>query len=178
MTALRRRRRAAAKIGVHPRPADSFAHAMPALLRDAGGARPARDKWVAGFPATASGLPAIHALVILNDADDGRAAGDPRRRPDHRRSGRPRCRGVAIARFGPRRLGRPPARRDRRRRRPGPQPLEVVGHVLPGVELVIFDRHPDRAADARRGGRGPRAGIAAGDTTADGHGRASGTPTS
>src|SRR5262249_23289652 len=41
-----------AKIGVHPRPAASFGHAMPAWLR---GVRPDEDllgiKWVTGFPA-------------------------------------------------------------------------------------------------------------------------------
>src|SRR5262249_15491337 len=43
------------KIGVHPRPDGSFAHAMPASLRPAEGDDGARDllgiKWIAGFPA-------------------------------------------------------------------------------------------------------------------------------
>ena len=63
------------KIGVHPRPAGSFAHAMPAFLR---GADPdgADDlvgmKWVAGFATNnARGLPAINAVVVLNDPATG-----------------------------------------------------------------------------------------------------------
>src|ERR687895_262278 len=62
------------KIGVHPRPVGSFAHAMPAALRpvDAGpGDNTSRDllgiKWVTGFQDNrVRGLPAIHAVVILS----------------------------------------------------------------------------------------------------------------
>src|SRR4051794_19363172 len=42
------------KSGVHPRPAGSFAHAMPALLRGAepdGGEDLLGMKWISGFPA-------------------------------------------------------------------------------------------------------------------------------
>ncbi|HEX5451073.1 MAG TPA: hypothetical protein VFW86_01675, partial [Candidatus Limnocylindrales bacterium] len=67
------------KIGVHPRPAGSFAHAMPAHLR---GLDPAgRDdqlgmKWVAGFATNNGlGLPAIHAVVVLNDPETGAPVG-------------------------------------------------------------------------------------------------------
>ena len=76
-----------AKIGVHPRPAGSFAHAMPAFLRGTspdGSGDLVGMKWVAGFsdnPAT--GLPAIHALVVVNDPRTGVPVADPRRRPDH-----------------------------------------------------------------------------------------------
>ena len=62
------------KIGLHPRPTESFAHAMPALLRgsDAGGAGDLVGmKWVAGFDTNkALGIPAINAVVILNDATE------------------------------------------------------------------------------------------------------------
>src|SRR3954449_3969827 len=77
------------KIGVHPRPEGSFAHAMPAHLRgrpaaegaqeDAGGGAAGSAggdllgiKWIAGFPANRGlGLPAIHGLVLLTDAATG-----------------------------------------------------------------------------------------------------------
>ena len=42
-------------------------------------------KWVAGFGANnALGLPAINAVVVLNDAATGLPTRDPRRRADHR----------------------------------------------------------------------------------------------
>src|SRR5690349_17862188 len=62
-----------AKIGISPRPADSFAHAMPAHLRASSTGTDATDdlvgiKWVLGFPTNnAIGVPAIHAIAILND---------------------------------------------------------------------------------------------------------------
>ena len=41
-------------------------------------------KWVLGFPANnALGLPAIHGILLLNDAADRRPDRDPRRRADH-----------------------------------------------------------------------------------------------
>src|SRR5687768_1316018 len=61
------------KLGVHPRPEGSFAHAMPAHLRgdDAAGDL-VGIKWVLGFRTNnARGLPAINALVILNDPATG-----------------------------------------------------------------------------------------------------------
>src|SRR6476646_4185479 len=62
-----------AKIGVHPRQDGSFAHAMPAHLR---GSAAAADllgiKWVSGFPENvAIGLPAISAVVVMNDPGTG-----------------------------------------------------------------------------------------------------------
>jgi ornithine cyclodeaminase/alanine dehydrogenase len=63
------------KIGVHPRQAGSLAHAMPALLRGAaadGSADLIGAKWIAGFPSNPGlGLPAYHALVLLNDPVTG-----------------------------------------------------------------------------------------------------------
>jgi ornithine cyclodeaminase/alanine dehydrogenase-like protein (mu-crystallin family) len=63
------------KIGVHPRQAGSLAHAMPALLRgDAadGSADLIGAKWIAGFPSNPRfGLPAYHALILLNDPMTG-----------------------------------------------------------------------------------------------------------
>ena len=75
------------KIGVHPRPDGSFAHAMPAHLRGAdpdGAGDLLGIKWVAGFATNNErGLPAINAVVVLNDAATGLPTRDPRRRADH-----------------------------------------------------------------------------------------------
>jgi ornithine cyclodeaminase/alanine dehydrogenase-like protein (mu-crystallin family) len=63
------------KLGVHPRQPASHTAAMPALLR--GDDRLGADdllgvKWVTAFPDNRrTGLPAIHALVVLNDALSG-----------------------------------------------------------------------------------------------------------
>ncbi len=145
-----------AKIGVHPRPAGSFAHAMPAYLRGADAA--GRDdrlgmKWVAGFAANnALGLPAIHAVVILNDAETGA--------PVAFLDGGPitalrtaAVSGVAIRRFAPVVTGRAPRAALVGAGVQGRSHLAVLGGLLPGVSLTLFDRHPERAgalADAAR----------------------------
>ncbi len=137
------------KIGVHPRPAGSFAHAMPAFLR---GADPdgADDlvgmKWVAGYATNnAHGLPAISAVVVLNDPATGL--------PTAILDGGPitamrtaAVSGVAIRRFAPRVEGRPLRAGLIGAGTQGHSHLAVLGGVLPGVELTVFDRHPDRAA--------------------------------
>ena len=136
------------KIGVHPRPAGSFAHAMPAYLR---GADPdgADDlvgmKWVAGFGTNNErGLAAINAVVVLNDAATGM--------PSALLDGGPitalrtaAVSGVAIRRFAPRVEGRAVRAALIGAGTQGRSHLAVLGHVLPGVELTVFDRHPDRA---------------------------------
>ncbi len=157
MTALVADAELPAKIGVHPRPEGSFAHAMPALLRHAGARAPGTDaagsastaddllgiKWVTGFGENqARGLPSIHALVIVNDA----ATGVPTAILDGgsitaQRTGA--VSGVAIARFAPSRAQRAAIIGAGVQ---GHSHLEVVGHVLPGVELSVHDRHPERAA--------------------------------
>lgn len=142
------------KIGVHMRAPGTFAHAMPAALTPAGdGASPppeAEDllgiKWVTGVPGNrAQGLPAIHALVVLNDP----ATGVPRAVMD----GGPitalrtaAVSGVAMARFGPVVGGRPARVTIVGAGVQGHSHLEVVGHVLPGATLTIVDRHPERAS--------------------------------
>jgi ornithine cyclodeaminase/alanine dehydrogenase len=134
------------KIGVHPRPEGSFAHAMPAALRgadEAGSEDLLGIKWIAGFPGNRSrDLPAIHGLVILTDPTTGlpRAILDAGPITAERTAA---ISGVAIRAF----LG------DRSARRvallgAGVQArshLPVLGHVLPGLDLVVFDRHADRA---------------------------------
>jgi len=135
------------KIGVHPRPDGSFAHAMPAHLR----AADADDdllgiKWIAGFPANrAAELPAIHGLVLLNDPTTGvpRAILDAGPITAERTAA---VSGVAIARFAPAVAGRAPRAAILGAGVQGRSHLAVVGHLLPGVELTVFDRHPERAA--------------------------------
>ena len=145
------------KIGVHPRPEGSFGHAMPAHLR---GADPdgADDlvgmKWIAGFPGNGSrGLPAIHGLVVLVDALTGRPAAilDAGPITAERTAA---ISGVAIARFAPRVAGRAPRAALIGTGVQGRSHLAVLGRVLPGVHLAVFDRHPDRAASLAEAARG------------------------
>ena len=124
------------KIGVHPRPPSSFAHAMPAFLRGsgaAGGDGHAAEgdrlgmKWVSGFPANRElGLPAISAIVVLNDARTGQpiAILDGGPITAERTAA---VSGVAISRFGPSAgstgaAGGPLRVANARRRDAGPQP--------------------------------------------------------
>jgi ornithine cyclodeaminase/alanine dehydrogenase-like protein (mu-crystallin family) len=135
------------KIGVHPAQPASFAHAMPALLRDEGsdgGAGLLGVKWVAGFPSNImAGLPAIHATTILSDARTGvpRAFLDAGALTAARTAA---VSGVAIARWGPR------ERRDARVALIGAgvqarSHLPIVDHLVPGAELVLCDRELARA---------------------------------
>jgi ornithine cyclodeaminase/alanine dehydrogenase-like protein (mu-crystallin family) len=137
------------KIGVHPRPDNAFAHAMPAYLR---GSDPTarRDllglKWIAGFPANQTiGIPAIHGLVLLNDP----ATGQPTAILDAGPITAERTAavsGVAIARFAPAVTDRAPRAALLGAGVQGRSHLAVIGHLLPGVDLAVFDRHTDRAA--------------------------------
>jgi ornithine cyclodeaminase/alanine dehydrogenase-like protein (mu-crystallin family) len=136
------------KIGVHPRPAGSFAHAMPAHLR---GSDPrGRDdlvgmKWVAGFATNNElGLPAIHALVLVNDPLTGV--------PVAILDGGPitaartaAVSGVAVRRFAAIPSGRPARAALIGAGVQGQSHVAVLGHVLPGVDLTLFDRHGERA---------------------------------
>jgi ornithine cyclodeaminase/alanine dehydrogenase-like protein (mu-crystallin family) len=137
------------KIGVHLRESGSFAHAMPAWLRprdatDAGGDLLGL-KWVSGMPSNRErGLPVINAVVVLNDG----ATGVPRAILD----GGPitalrtaAVSGAAIRHFAPVGLGRAVRTTIIGAGVQGHSHLEVLGRVLPGVELTIVDRHPDRA---------------------------------
>ena len=136
------------KLGVHPRPAGSFAHAMPAALRGSA-ADPSEDllgiKWVAGFATNNTvGLPAIHALVVLNDP----ATGVPRAILDGGPITAERTAavsGVAIARFAPRVEGRAVRVALIGAGVQGRSHLPVIGHLLAGLELALYDRHADRA---------------------------------
>jgi ornithine cyclodeaminase/alanine dehydrogenase-like protein (mu-crystallin family) len=136
------------KIGVHPRPEGSFAHAMPAYLR---GADPAGSddllgiKWIAGFPANRQhDRPAIHGLVVLTDAATGIADAilDAGPITAERTAA---VSGVAIARFAPEVVGRAHRVTILGAGVQARSHLAILGHVLPGVDLTVFDRHPDRA---------------------------------
>jgi alanine dehydrogenase len=151
MTALVGDAELPAKIAVHPRPAGSFAHAMPASLRPRDDATGATDllgiKWVTGVPGNRGRkLPAIHAVVIVSDP----ATGEPRAILDGGPITAERTAavsGVAIARFGPTAPGRAPRVAIIGAGVQGRSHVAVLGHLLPGVELVVFDRHPERAQD-------------------------------
>jgi ornithine cyclodeaminase/alanine dehydrogenase-like protein (mu-crystallin family) len=135
------------KIGVHPRPAGSFAHAMPAHLRGAdpeGRGDLVGMKWVAGFATNNElGLPAINALVVINDPATGL--------PVAILDGGPitaartaAVSGVAIRRFTPRVDGRAPRAALIGAGVQGRSHLAVLGRILPGVELAVFDPHTER----------------------------------
>jgi ornithine cyclodeaminase/alanine dehydrogenase len=154
------------KIAIHPRPEGSFAHAMPAFLR---GTDPADDrmgiKWVAVFSTNnAAGLPAINALIVLNDPATGIPVGliDGRPVTALRTAA---VSGVVIDRYRPLVEGRAVRAAVIGAGVQGRSHLPVLGHVLPGVELRIHDRHADRAAALASLARGTP-GIAS-VTTAD-----------
>ena len=148
MTALVADAELPAKIGVHPRPPDSFGHAMPAFLRGPdpdGSADGLGMKWVTGFPTNgALGLPAIHALVLLNDPRTGVpiAILDGAPITAQRTAA---VSGVAIRRFAPRVAGRAARVALIGAGVQGRSHLPVIGHVLAGCELALFDRDPTRA---------------------------------
>jgi len=135
------------KIAIHPRPDAAFIHAMPAMLR---GADLFGDlvgmKWVAGFATNNElGLPGISALVVLNDP----ATGIPLAIMDGGPITAQRTAavsGLAIRRFGPVVAGRPIRAALIGAGVQGHSHLPVFGHVLPDVELHVFDRDPRRAA--------------------------------
>jgi ornithine cyclodeaminase/alanine dehydrogenase-like protein (mu-crystallin family) len=151
------------KIGVHPRPAGAFAHAMPAFMPGAAGDG-SQDllgvKWVLGFGSNSGrGLPAINGLLLLNDPTTGIPVAilDAGPITAERTAA---ISGVAIRAFAPRVTGRPYRAALIGAGVQGRSHLPVLGFVLPGVDLVIFSRDPDRAtalADVAR--RSP--GIAA-----------------
>ena len=135
------------KIAIHPRPDAAFVHAMPAMLR---GADLFGDlvgmKWVAGFATNNElGLPGISALVILNDP----ATGIPVAVMDGGPITAQRTAavsGLAMRRFGPAVEGRPIRAALIGAGVQGHSHLPVFAHVLPGVDLHLFDRDPRRAA--------------------------------
>jgi ornithine cyclodeaminase/alanine dehydrogenase-like protein (mu-crystallin family) len=144
------------KIGVHPRPDGAFAHAMPAFLPGAG-ADGTEDrlgmKWVLGFGGNAAlGLPAITALLLLNDPRTGLATAILDAGPiTAQRTAA--VSGVAI------RAWAAPADPARPRAAvigagvQGHSHLPVIAHLLPGVEVAVFDRDASRAGALAEAGR-------------------------
>jgi ornithine cyclodeaminase/alanine dehydrogenase-like protein (mu-crystallin family) len=155
-----------AKIGVHPRPDGSFAHAMPAHVRgpDPDGADDLLGiKWISGFGGNSRlGLPALHALLMLNDARTGvpTAILDAGPITAQRTAA---VSGVAIRHFRPDIAGRVARAALIGAGVQGRSHVPVLGHVMPGVELTIYDRHPDRAATLARHAGGA-AGIGSAQT--------------
>ena len=138
-----------AKIGVHPRPSDSFVHAMPAHLRgeaEDGSNDLVGMKWIAGFPANGlAGLPALHGLVVVNDPRTGvpLAIVDGGPITSQRTAA---VSGVAIGRWSPRLADRPRRAAIIGAGTQGHAHVAVLAHLLPGVELAVHDRLPERAA--------------------------------
>ena len=136
------------KIAVHPRPEGSFGHAMPAHLRgiDPDGAGDLVGmKWIAGFPANRGrGLDALHGLVLLADPTTGvpTAILDAGPITAERTAA---VSGVAISRFAPPLRGRSTVVALIGAGTQGRSHLAVLGRVLDGARLLIFDRHADRA---------------------------------
>jgi len=134
------------KLAIHPRPAASFIHAMPAIYR---GASVEGDlvgmKWVAGFATnTAQGLPGISATVIMNDPGTGFPVAILDGGPiTAQRTAA--VSGVALSRFKPIVAGRALRAALIGAGVQGHSHLPIFGHVLPGVVLHLFDRDRARA---------------------------------
>ena len=112
-------------------------------------------KWVAGF-GTNNAWPAGDQRRGGPQRRRHRpASGDPRRRPDHRpaHGGGVRGRDQALRTAGRRPAGRAALIGGGVQ---GHSHVPLLGHVLPGVELAVFDRHPDRAAALADEARRPR----------------------
>jgi ornithine cyclodeaminase/alanine dehydrogenase-like protein (mu-crystallin family) len=132
------------KVPIHPRPAASFVHAMPAHLRG-----PAGDlvgvKWVAGYATnTALGLPGISAIVIVNDPETGI--------PTAMLDGGPitaqrtaAVSGLAIERFGPSDRGGLDVALIGTGVQ-GHSHLPVIAALVPGATLHLFDATASRAS--------------------------------
>jgi len=141
------------KIAIHPRPTDSFVHAMPAHLRaDHAVADLVGMKWVAGYPSNnALGMPAISAIVVLNDPETGV--------PVAMLDGGPitaqrtaAISGLAIRRFGPAAGSRAAVGATGRHVTvigagvQGRSHLAVIGGVQPGCTVHLFDPAADKVA--------------------------------
>ena len=139
LTALSRgRAEMPAKIGVHPRPG-ALLHAMPAWLKDG-------DlvglKWVSAYPGGNATVPAVNALMVLNDAETGVARWimDGSRITAVRTAA---VSGVALRTLLPAHVERVALFGAGVQAR---SHIEVVATLLPGVQVLVHDLHPERAA--------------------------------
>jgi alanine dehydrogenase len=136
------------KIGVHPRPEGAFGHAMPAYLpgEDPNGAADLVGmKWVMGYPTnTAIGLPGIHGTLLLSDPLTGVpvAVMDASPITAERTAA---ISGVAMRAWAPVVVGRATRATVIGAGVQGTSHVAMIGHVLPGTTLVVFDRDPARA---------------------------------
>jgi ornithine cyclodeaminase/alanine dehydrogenase-like protein (mu-crystallin family) len=135
------------KIAIHPRATASFVHAMPAHLRATEREDATADlvgmKWVAGFATnTALGLPGIHAVMALNDPTTGVpiAVLDGGPITAQRTAA---VTGLALSRWGPGAGAVDVALIGAGVQ--GHSHLPVIGHVLPGARLHLYDRDNGRA---------------------------------
>ena len=137
------------KIGVHPGPDGSFAHAMPAYLPGTrhGGADRLGMKWVLGFNTNnAIGLPAIHGILLLNDPATGVPTGILDAGGDHGRSEPRRHR---ASRSAPGRRRSTAGRRGPRSSAPASRAAATCrswGTSCPAWSSRSSTRDPDRAA--------------------------------
>jgi ornithine cyclodeaminase/alanine dehydrogenase-like protein (mu-crystallin family) len=127
-------------------------------------------KWVAGFSTNnAVGLPSISAVVVLNDPETGlpTAIVDAGPITAQRTAA---ISGVAIRHFGPTGAAADGRGVDVALVGAGVQGhahVPVVGAVLPGATLHLFDRHPERVAALAEKARGtPGIGDAVAHDTA------------
>jgi ornithine cyclodeaminase/alanine dehydrogenase-like protein (mu-crystallin family) len=135
------------KSAVHPRPHSSIAYAMPAsLTRAVAGVRPALGmKWVTVFPDNpVSGLPAIDGLIILNEPDTlATTAVIAASAITAVRTAA--VSGVVLARL----ISATPGRATRvgliGAGTQGRAHLPVLAYVAPELDLVIWDRYPEKA---------------------------------
>lgn len=139
-----------AKIGVHPRPSESFAHAMPAHLRGAaadGSGDLLGVKWIAGFPGNVEdGLAALHAVVVVNDPRTGvpQAILDGGPITAQRTAA---ISGLAIASWAPPVTGRAARAAIVGAGVQGRAHVPILAHLLPGVELAVFDLDLERSGN-------------------------------
>jgi ornithine cyclodeaminase/alanine dehydrogenase len=139
------------KAGLPPGRTGVFAHAMPARL--AASAVPGGGvdadllgmKWVSGSPGNrALGRPMLSGLVVLNDPSTGAPTAilDAAAITAARTAA---LSGVAVRLLAPAPAGRPVRAVLVGAGVQGRAHAELLGFVLPGVELSIHDRHPERA---------------------------------
>jgi alanine dehydrogenase len=128
------------KVGVHPRPG-ALLHAMPAWVHD-------RDlvgmKWVSAYPGnTARRVPAIQGVIVVNDADTGtpRAVMDAAIITAARTAA---VSGLAVTVLAQTAVARIAIIGSGTQAR---SHVRLLADVIPGTEIVAYDRHPERASE-------------------------------